>query len=61
MSDELEELRNLASEIDGWLSDSEGKLLYNLAKGVPSKQAIVELGSWEGKSTVWLAKGTEAG
>ncbi|GAH41399.1 unnamed protein product, partial [marine sediment metagenome] len=47
--------------IDGWLSDSEGELLYKLAKEVPSGQAIVELGSWKGKSTVWLAKGTEAG
>jgi len=61
MNDELEELRNLAREIDGRLSDSEGELLYNLAKGVPSGQAIVELGSWKGRSTVWLAKGTEAG
>jgi len=61
MSAELEQLRNVASEIDGWLSDSEGELLYKLAKEVPNGQAIVELGSWKGKSTVWLAKGTEAG
>jgi len=58
MNDELEEVRNLAREIDSWLSDSEGKLLNKLAKEVPSGQAIVELGSWKGKSTVWQAKGT---
>jgi len=61
MTNDIVMVRQLTSKIDGWLSDSEGKLLYNLAKGVPRKQAIVELGSWKGKSTVWLAKGTEAG
>lgn len=61
MANNFEKVRQLTSEIDGWLSDSEGELLYQLAKKVPSGQAIVELGSWKGKSTVWLAKGTEAG
>jgi len=61
MTSDIEKVRRLISEIDGWLSDSEGELLYELAKGVPGGQAIVELGSWKGKSTVWLAKGTEAG
>jgi predicted O-methyltransferase YrrM len=61
MTDDIEKVRQLTSEIDGWLSDSEGELLYKLAKNVPRGQAIVELGSWKGKSTVWLAKGTEAG
>jgi predicted O-methyltransferase YrrM len=61
MTNDIVMVRQLTSKIDGWLSDSEGELLYNLAKGVPSGQAIVELGSWKGKSTVWLAKGTEAG
>ncbi len=61
MTDDIEKVRQLTSEIDGWLSDSEGELLFKLAKNVPSGRAIVELGSWKGKSTVWLAKGTEAG
>ena len=61
MTNDIVRVRQLTSEIDGWLSDGEGELLYELAKGVPSGQAIVELGSWKGKSTVWLAKGTEAG
>jgi predicted O-methyltransferase YrrM len=61
MNDEPEELRNLAREIEGWLLDGEGELLYNLAKQVPREQAIVELGSWKGRSTVWLAKGAVAG
>ena len=61
MNKKLEQVKQLAKEIDGWLSDAEGKLLYKLAKNVPKGQAIVEIGSWKGKSTVWLAKGTEAG
>jgi predicted O-methyltransferase YrrM len=28
---------------------------------VPKGQAIVEIGSWKGKSTLWLAKGAEVG
>ena len=61
MDSEIEQIKRLASEIDGWLSDAEGELLYTLAKNVPKEQAIVEIGSWKGRSTVWLAKGAEAG
>ena len=61
MANDIEKVRQLTSEIDGWLSDSEGELLYKLAKSVPGGQTIVEISSWKGKSTVWLAKGTEAG
>ncbi len=40
-------------------SDREVKCLYSLAKD--SRQgAIVEIGSWKGRSTVYLAKGAEA-
>jgi len=61
VNSEIEQVKRLAGEIDGWLSDAEGELLYKLAKNVPKGQAIVEIGSWKGKSTVWMAKGTEAG
>lgn len=61
MTDNLKEIRRLTAEIEGWLSNAEGELLYLLAKQVPNGQAIVELGSWKGKSTVWLAKGAQSG
>ncbi len=61
MTKEIKRISRLTSHIDGWLSDSEGELLYKLAKAVPAEQAIVEIGSWVGKSTVWLAKGAMAG
>ncbi|KKL12400.1 hypothetical protein LCGC14_2536140 [marine sediment metagenome] len=37
----------------------EGEVLYKLA--MKSKEAIVEIGSWKGYSTIWLAKGSEVG
>lgn len=37
----------------------EAKLLYKLAK--QSKGNIVEIGSWKGYSTIWLAKGSLSG
>ena len=48
-------------EIKGWLSGKEGEFLYLLAKQVPQGQAIVEIGSWQGRSTIWLAIGSLAG
>jgi hypothetical protein len=41
------------------ISVKEGNLLYKLAK--QSDGAIVEIGSWKGYSTIWLAKGSLAG
>jgi predicted O-methyltransferase YrrM len=61
VTDNLREIRQLAAEVEGWLSNAEGEILYLLAKQVPSGQAIVELGSWKGKSTIWLAKGAQSG
>ncbi len=61
MANEVESVRQLTSEIEGCISDAEGELLYRLAKDVPEGQAIVEVGREKGKSTIWLAKGSEAG
>jgi hypothetical protein len=61
MANEVESVRQLTSEIEGCISDAEGELLYRLAKDVPEGQAIVEVGRGKDKSTVWLAKGSEAG
>lgn len=47
-------------EIPGWLAAEEAELLYSLAKNC-AKGEIVEIGSWKGKSTVFLAKGSLAG
>ncbi len=58
---EKEEIRTLAAAIDGWLPDFEGELLYDLARNATGRGVIVEIGSWKGKSTIWLARGAKAG
>jgi predicted O-methyltransferase YrrM len=45
------------AELDGLISRDVGELLHNFAALVPSDQAIVELGSYRGKSTAYLATG----
>ncbi len=57
----ISETKKLARKIHGWLTDKEGELLYNLAKKCTGKGVIVEIGSWKGKSTVWLGKGSKSG
>ena len=46
-----------ASFIGGWLSRSEAELLFELAAAVPAGQDIVEIGSYLGRSTAFLALG----
>jgi predicted O-methyltransferase YrrM len=46
-----------ASRIDGWLSDAQGRALLAAAAAATGRGAIVEIGSWKGRSTVWLAEG----
>jgi len=54
---ELDELETL----DGLISAEVGELLHNLAGVVPASNAIVELGSYKGKSTAYLARGAKIG
>ena len=47
---------NFIRQIPGWLSDDEGIFLYNSAKKTKKKKGvIVEVGSFKGKSTGFLA------
>jgi len=54
---ELDELGTL----DGLISSEVGELLHNQAAVVPASNAIVELGSYKGKSTAYLARGSAIG
>ena len=47
--------------VDGWLGPEEGRLLYELAASADPSGVIVEIGSWHGRSTIWLAGGARAG
>lgn len=57
----IDEIKKLADKVDGWLTDREGGLLYNLAKNCTGGGVIVEIGSWQGKSTIWLGRGSKKG
>lgn len=46
--------------INGFLHDLEGYFLYLLARYGEGEGAIVEIGSFEGRSTAWLAMGSLA-
>ncbi|KKN79322.1 hypothetical protein LCGC14_0341040 [marine sediment metagenome] len=54
LSKEFEDVRDVFS-----CTIKEGQALYKLAMN--TKEVIVEIGSWKGYSTLWLAKGSEAG
>ena len=43
--------------IQGWVPDTAGMGLYQLARFGNHNGTVVELGSWKGRSTVWLASG----
>lgn len=47
--------RRLTSDVGGWLSEAQGRALLEAA--ATGSGAIVEIGSWKGRSTIWLAVG----
>lgn len=61
MSDIPAQVTALTETVEGWLTHEEGALLYRLARRCTGRGVIVEIGSFKGKSTIWLAKGSEAG
>ncbi|HXG53408.1 MAG TPA: class I SAM-dependent methyltransferase [candidate division Zixibacteria bacterium] len=56
----LEAARKITETVDGWLGRREGLYLYRLARATAGLGVVVEIGSYKGKSTVWLAKAREA-
>lgn len=56
----MQYLKDNLRALDGFLTEKEGFLLYNLARTV-EKGCIIEIGSWKGKSTVCLARGSKSG
>ena len=47
--------------LSGLIPHDEGLALADLAAAVPATEAIVELGSFKGKSTAYLAAGAKRG
>ena len=58
---DISQIKNHIKNVNGFLSDKEGELLYNLAKNYKGDGVIVEIGSWQGKSTIWLGHGSMCG
>lgn len=54
-------IAQLVDGVEGWLATDEGRLLYRLAAAADPAGCIVEIGSWHGKSTIWLAAGAMTG
>ena len=64
MDNQLIAIQKLSDLVDGYLSQNgknlrEGEVLYHLARCCPYGGKIAEIGSWKGKSTIWLAKGAK--
>jgi predicted O-methyltransferase YrrM len=59
--EELKLVKEAADGAGGFLSDIEGSLLYALAQKCAGRGVLVEIGSYTGKSTIYLGKGSEAG
>jgi predicted O-methyltransferase YrrM len=55
------ELKRATAEVEGWLADEEAEALYDAARACTGRGAIVEIGSFKGKSTICLAVGSKAG
>jgi MMP 1-O-methyltransferase len=55
--EEAERARQRAASVEGWLSDAQGRALFRAAAATTGRGAIVEIGSWKGRSTTWLASG----
>jgi MMP 1-O-methyltransferase len=50
-----EHARLAASRAQGWLSAAQGEALFDAARLAGGH--VVEIGSWQGRSTIWLAAG----
>jgi predicted O-methyltransferase YrrM len=53
--DTEDDAATVAELVEGWLSETQGRELYRAALACATLGAIVEIGSWKGRSTVWLA------
>lgn len=57
----MQTIEDVLTSVDGWLNPTEARLLYRLASQCKGRGAIVEIGSWKGKSTICLARGSLVG
>lgn len=56
----FEDAWDLASDIPGWLTEDQGRLLFDTAQELADHPLVVEIGSHQGRSTVVLAAAASA-
>jgi predicted O-methyltransferase YrrM len=61
VTNDLEGLHRELAGVGGWLTREEGDTLYRLARACTGRGVIVEIGSYKGRSTICLARGSQAG
>ena len=61
MTEDVDEALRLAGRVRGWLTQDEARALFEAARGCTGRGVIVEIGSWKGKSTIFLARGSQLG
>lgn len=57
----FEEALAAVAGVEGWLTDDQARMLWDYARGVPAGGRIVEIGSFQGRSTVILASAAADG
>lgn len=57
----LRGLEGLARTMHGWSTANERRFLYREARRAAPRGVIVEIGSWKGKSTIFLGTGAQDG
>lgn len=59
-SSDIQNVLDIINNVEGWLTQNEAEFLFLNAKNCSGKGVIVEIGSWFGRSTICLAKGSES-
>lgn len=57
--EKFEKIHQKAQNIEGWFGENEAKLLYELTLNKNSEAAVVEIGSWCGKSLSYIASAVQ--
>lgn len=57
----IDAVGKMVDGVEGWLTEREGRLLFDRAACCTGRGVIVEIGSWKGRSTIWLGQGSKSG